>query len=244
MSGQSALVLGATGATGKHLLKELISSNHFTKIGEYGRRVTPQSQIPATNKLEQKVVDFETINRTAFQNDRWDVIFITLGTTRGNAGSAAAFEKIDREYVLNAARAAKSDDPSHEQRVVYLSSGGANPSSHFLYFKSKGLTEEGLASLGYELIAFRPGFLAQADRQGTSRPIAETILNPLMSMLGSVWSGALIPVAQLAKSMRTAGELGSSGIPANLKTHISKNGAVYTVIDNNPAVKLASSTTQ
>ncbi|PSR78276.1 hypothetical protein PHLCEN_2v7472 [Hermanssonia centrifuga] len=77
MSGQSALILGATGATGKHLLKELISSSHFTKIGEYGRRVTPQSQIPATNKLEQKVVDFETINRTAFQNDRWDVIFIT-----------------------------------------------------------------------------------------------------------------------------------------------------------------------
>ncbi|THG92852.1 hypothetical protein EW026_g8197 [Hermanssonia centrifuga] len=77
MSGQSALILGATGATGKHLLKELIASSHFTKIGEYGRRVTPHSQIPATNKLEQKVVDFETINRTAFQNDRWDVIFIT-----------------------------------------------------------------------------------------------------------------------------------------------------------------------
>ncbi|THG97068.1 hypothetical protein EW026_g4863 [Hermanssonia centrifuga] len=243
MSGQSALILGATGATGKHLLKELISSSHFTKVGEYGRRVTPQSQIPATNKLEQKVIDFEAIDRTAFRDDRWDVIFITLGTTRGNAGSAAAFEKIDREYVLNAARAAKSDDPSHEQRVIYLSSGGANSSSHFLYPKSKGLTEEGLASLGYELIAFRPGFLAQAEREGASRP-AEIILGPVVSMLGLVWSGAQIPVAQLAKSMRIAGELGSSGIPENLKTPISKNGAVYTVIDNNPAVKLASSITQ
>ncbi len=71
------MILGATGATGKHLLKELISSSHFTKVGEYGRRVTPQSQIPATNKLEQKVIDFEAIDRTAFRDDRWDVIFIT-----------------------------------------------------------------------------------------------------------------------------------------------------------------------
>ncbi|PSR78274.1 hypothetical protein PHLCEN_2v7470 [Hermanssonia centrifuga] len=68
--------------------------------------------------------------------------------------------------------------------------------------------------------------------------------SPVISVLGLVWSGAQIPVAQLAKSMRTAEALGSSGIPANLKTPISKNGAIYTVIDNNPAVKLASSTTQ
>ena len=43
-----------------------------------------------------------------------------LGTSRGQAGTPENFEKIDREYVLNAAKAAKLDD-SHPQRLVYVS---------------------------------------------------------------------------------------------------------------------------
>ncbi|KIK23788.1 hypothetical protein PISMIDRAFT_678758, partial [Pisolithus microcarpus 441] len=70
------------------------------------------------------------------------------------------FEKIDREYVVNACRAAKSEDPAHEQRLVYLSSVGADATSHFLFTKSKGLTELALARLGYsDTIVFRPGML-------------------------------------------------------------------------------------
>lgn len=42
-----------------------------------------------------------------------------LGTTKKNAGSAEAFEKIDREYVINAARAAKAEGT--DQRIVYVS---------------------------------------------------------------------------------------------------------------------------
>ena len=42
-------------------------------------------------------------------------------------------------------------------------------------FRSKGLTEEGLAHLGYDdTIIFRPGFLAGANREETRT--AETIL--------------------------------------------------------------------
>lgn len=54
-----------------------------------------------------------------------------LGTSKAKAGSAEAFEKIDREYTVNAAKAAKTDDP--KKRVVYLSSVGANADFRFLY---------------------------------------------------------------------------------------------------------------
>lgn len=118
MSGKSALVLGATGAVGKHVLKELLSSPHFTRVGEYGRRVTPIDEITTgKEKLEQKTIDFEKLEESGLKAGKWDVVFITyvhsfylglagfirgvyrLGTTRAAAGSAAAFEKIDRESV-------------------------------------------------------------------------------------------------------------------------------------------------
>jgi len=45
MTNQSALIIGATGATGKKLLNELLSSPHFARVGEYGRRWVSHSQL-------------------------------------------------------------------------------------------------------------------------------------------------------------------------------------------------------
>jgi oxidoreductase len=76
--GQSALLIGATGATGKYLLKELLSSSHFTRVGEYGRRVTPLDQITSgQEKLEQKTVNFEKLEDAGLNAGKWDVVFIT-----------------------------------------------------------------------------------------------------------------------------------------------------------------------
>ncbi|KAL0953982.1 hypothetical protein HGRIS_005141 [Hohenbuehelia grisea] len=239
-SSKTALLLGATGQTGGALLHELLASSAFSKVGEYGRRVTPADKITTgKDKLEQKTIDFENLDAAGLKDEKWDIVFITLGTTRASAGSAAAFEKIDREYVINAARAAKSDDPAHSQRVVYLSSGGANSKSFALYMRSKGLTEEGIAALGYnDTIIFRPGFL-----QGTHRPetrLAERVAGCVTSMLSYVTDTVEIQITTLAKSIRIAGTLGSASLPAEAKAH--KEGsesAPFTVIGNAGALKLA-----
>jgi oxidoreductase len=59
-------------------LKELLSSPHFTRVGEYGRRVTPLEQITSgKEKLEQKTIDFEKLEDAGLKDGRWDVVFIT-----------------------------------------------------------------------------------------------------------------------------------------------------------------------
>lgn len=85
--GTSALILGATGAVGRHLLRELISTPHFTRVGEFGRRVTALDspyvpQIPEVKqKLKQGVVDFEKLSQESegkkLKEGGWDVVFIT-----------------------------------------------------------------------------------------------------------------------------------------------------------------------
>ena len=78
-SGHSALLIGATGATGKHLLRELLTSSYFTRVAEAGRRVTPKEQLPSGTeaKLQQIVVDFEKIGEAGLKDGKWDVVFIT-----------------------------------------------------------------------------------------------------------------------------------------------------------------------
>ncbi|KIK57084.1 hypothetical protein GYMLUDRAFT_173499, partial [Collybiopsis luxurians FD-317 M1] len=236
---QTALIIGATGQTGRHLLKQLLTSPHYSQVSEYGRRVTDLSSIglPTGEKLEQKVIDFEKLNESGLGEGKWDVVFITLGTSRKNAGSAEAFEKIDREYVVNAARAAKANDK--DQRLVYLSSTGANPDSSFLYPRSKGITELELASLGYkDTIIFRPGMLAGVDRS-ESRPL-ETGARFVTGLMAKFTDRIEIKVETLAKAIAKAGALGSAALPSvAAATKEGKKGSEFTVVGNTGAHALA-----
>ncbi|EIW75203.1 hypothetical protein CONPUDRAFT_169601 [Coniophora puteana RWD-64-598 SS2] len=241
MSGKSALVLGATGATGKHLLRHVLASPEFTRVGEYGRRVTPAETIEmyaGKEKLEQRTMDFERLSESGLNEGRWDVVYIVMGTNRATAGSAEAFTKIDREYVVRAAKEARTDDPTHEQRLVYLSSAGANASSHFLYAKSKGLTELELAALGYkETIVFRPAFLKGAERP--ERRVAESVFGYISGALSTVSSSMEIPIQLCAKSICNAGRLGVAGLPTSAQAErAGKEGAWFTLINNSGANKL------
>jgi hypothetical protein len=75
----SALLLGATGQVGQNVLKELLASSYFTRVGEYGRRVTNLDTITSgKEKLEQKTVDFEKIDQAGLKDGKWDVFFITF----------------------------------------------------------------------------------------------------------------------------------------------------------------------
>ncbi|KAG5635164.1 hypothetical protein H0H81_012176 [Sphagnurus paluster] len=237
MTGKTALLLGATGATGKHILQELLKSSEYTKVAEYGRRVTDAQAVAGTggsDKLVQKAIDFEKLGEAGLRDEKWDVVFIALGTTRKLAGSAEMFEKIDREYVVNAACEAKAE--TGDQRLVYLSSAGADASSMLLYSRSKGLTEQALASLGYsDTIVFRPGFLAEAQR-----PESQTIVSVLTSRYRRLMEYVSTETSELAKSIVRAGTLGSAALPksANAKTE-GKEGATFTVIDNAGSLNLA-----
>ncbi|KAF9466204.1 hypothetical protein BDZ94DRAFT_252586 [Collybia nuda] len=237
MASQTALLLGATGQVGQNVLKELLANPHFTKVGEYGRRVTNTDNLTTgKDKLVQKTIDFEKLGESGLKEGKWDVVFIAMGTTKKAAGSAEAFVKIDREYVVNAAREAKTDSP---QRLVYVSSIGANPSASFLYPQSKGLTEVGLAGLGYsDTIVFRPGYLAGTSR-GDSR-VAESILGAVTGLMSHFSSNVEIQISTLGKSIVAAGKLGSAALPpAAQATKAGNPGAEFTLITNSGALGLA-----
>ncbi|KAH9964401.1 hypothetical protein BJV74DRAFT_786405, partial [Russula compacta] len=235
---KSALILGATGQTGRHLLRELISSPTFTRVCEAGRRMTPVEDLPAQarGKIEHKVIDFERLDEAGLKEGNWDVVFIALGTTAKLAGSQENFTKIDREYVVNAAKAAKADK---DQRLIYVSANVANPKSSILYSRSKGLTEQALAELGYkDTIIFRPAALSNTQRPDSR--LAESVLLTVTSVLSRFSSSVQIDVDKLAKSVRIAGEQGTSGLPSGVRApQMNWGGRSFTVIDNSSALALS-----
>jgi oxidoreductase len=81
--GKSALIIGATGATGQHLLRYLLSSPEYTRVTEFGRRLTSTSD----PKLEQHTLDFEKLGADdqGLKAGRWDVVFLTYAHTASYA---------------------------------------------------------------------------------------------------------------------------------------------------------------
>ncbi|XP_076050310.1 protein HTATIP2-like [Oratosquilla oratoria] len=158
----TALVLGGSGEVGKKLVQELVTNPSFARVILITRR---ELEIPH-EKVEQRIVDFNQLDqyREAFEGT--EVGYCCIGTTKAKAG-AQGFVKVDRDYVINAARLAKEAGCRH---FHVISSTGANPNSKFLYMKTKGECEKFLTELNLpRLSIYRPSILLCARQE--ARPL-------------------------------------------------------------------------
>jgi hypothetical protein len=100
-------------------LSSLIESSEFTSIHSFGRSAPSVS----SSKLQHHELDFSTLSTSpSIQKEIGsldaDSVFIALGTTLADAGSSEKFVEIDKDYVIEFAKAAKS---SKDQQVLYCS---------------------------------------------------------------------------------------------------------------------------
>jgi len=147
---RSALVAGGTGLVGSHLLQVLAAEPRYGQVTSLMRRAA--STPPG---VTVKLVDFEGLEQLSLTGV--DDAFCCLGTTRRAAGSAAAFRRVDLDYVASFARVAKSAGAT---RFILVSSLGASPRSRFLYTRTKGECEAAVQAIGFStVVILRPSFL-------------------------------------------------------------------------------------
>ncbi|CAM6128785.1 unnamed protein product [Calypogeia fissa] len=181
--GWRALVAGGTGAIGKYLVAELLSSDKFSAVTVIGRReiVFPSDKQPSPDQLAKlnykNVADLEemaSMDPSQLTPPKYEVAFCALGTTRKDAGSAENFRKIDHDGVINFGNLAKQAEVQHLQLV---SSVGAAKKSMFLYVRTKGETEEYYKTLGVKQVSiFQPPLLDRGDKARTVEKLASYVL--------------------------------------------------------------------
>ena len=82
------------------------------------------------------------------------------------AGGKDAFYRVDHDYVVAVARAARD---AGAKRLALVSSVGASAASKNFYLRVKGKVEDAVSKLGYERITYaRPGLL-RGPRNNDSR---------------------------------------------------------------------------
>ncbi|KAM9764974.1 oxidoreductase HTATIP2 isoform 2-T2 [Menidia menidia] len=239
---KSCFVLGASGETGRLLLKELLERNLFSKITLIGRRQLTFEGEANENLVSvlmsflwprpcwiwlhtvaclqiQEVVDFEKLDDYATVFQGHDVGYCCLGTTRAKAG-ADGFVRVDHDYVLKTAELAKAGGCT---QFHLESSRGAEKNSKFLYLQVKGQVEADIEALGFDRFSiYRPGVLL-VDRQ-ESRP-GEWLARKFFSALSAVGSTSMaVPIHMVAKAM-----VSNTLLQPEQKTEILENSSIATL---------------
>ena len=151
--GNTAVIIGATGAVGKEILKEILSGEYYERIYVLGRNSI--SRLPEDGKLTKIVIDFETMRFDTSILDNAD-IFASLGTTIKIAGSKENQRKIDVDYTVNFAKLC--EDKVRSFNVV--SAIGANSKSKNFYNSLKGELEDKLKEMNLGILRiFQPSLL-------------------------------------------------------------------------------------
>jgi len=170
-----ALIIGATGATGKDLVDILLTDAYYTELVVFVRRPTGITD----PKLTEILTNFDQLEKVQ-QHINGDVLFSCLGTTREIAGSKDNQRHIDYEIPLKFAEIARRQGVSS---IVLLSAHGASATSGIFYSKLKGELEDGITTLSFkQLIIFRPGFLIRKNSDRWGERVTINLLKSLNSL--------------------------------------------------------------
>ena len=202
----NAIIFGATGLVGGHLLDQLSSKNYYEEIYIVTRRNNFQNSNENIHHLS-----FEEFN--SLNNLKIDHYYCSLGTTIKKAGSKENFYEIDHDLVINTLRKSKELGTTKHSIVSAL---GAKSDSMVYYNKVKGEMEKSAKSLDPKAIIVRPS-LIDGERNETrflehAGLLAMTALNKVL--IGPLRKYQSIHAKEIAKAMY---ELLTSG---ETKVHI------------------------
>ena len=149
----TAVIIGATGAVGKEILKEILGTEYYERIYVLGRNSI--TSLPDEERLTKIIIDFENINFDTNILENADV-FASLGTTIKIAGSKENQRKIDVDYTVNFAKLCERKVRSFN----VVSAIGANSKSKNFYNSLKGELEDKLKEMNLgTLRIFQPSLL-------------------------------------------------------------------------------------
>ena len=202
---KTAIIIGATGLVGSHLLDLLLGDDHFNQVSIFTRNPTGKRD----PKLIENIIDFD-------KPEEWeslvkgDVLFSALGTTIKKAGSQELQYKIDFTYQFRIAEIAARNQV---QSLVLVSSAGANSESKIFYSRMKGELEEAVKKLPFAHIEIlQPGILDGSRKE--SRPMEKISISIArgLKFIPGLKQYRPVHAGIVAKAMINAALSGKSGI--------------------------------
>ncbi|MBQ4805211.1 NAD(P)H-binding protein [Aquimarina sp. MMG015] len=139
--GKTAIILGATGLTGRILLASLLDDSRYTKIKLFSRKAIGISH----SKIEEHLINVLQLKSIA-DNFKADEVFCCIGTTNSKTPDKGLYRSIDFGIPVTAAQLCVQNKI---ETFIVISALGADSDSKIFYNRTKGEMEE--AILAFEI---------------------------------------------------------------------------------------------
>jgi len=225
--GPAVLVAGANGLVGHAVVRRLVAQTWASSVTALVRRPGALASGQAMpGRLRERVVDFERLDAPEAQAAlAADIVICALGTTIRQAGSQAAFRRVDVEYPAELARRAFAAGTHHFLLVTAL---GADTHSSVFYNRCKGEAEAAILSVGFPSVTIvRPSLMlgARAERRPAER-VAQNLSKMLGWMVPATWRP--VPAESVAAALVNAARVDAPGVC------VLENAALLAVKDERP----------
>lgn len=171
------LLAGGTGLVGSQVTERLAGRT----------AIDLTSIVRSAHRPGERAIDFEALAvdpASIIESGSFDVGISCLGTTIRKAGSQTAFRRVDRDYTVAVARAARARGARQFILVTSVGAGGRG-----FYLEVKGEVETRVQALGFERVdLIRPGLLLGTRRE--RRP-GERVAQHIAPLLRPLLRGSL-----------------------------------------------------
>ncbi len=171
---KKAIILGATGLTGSHLLELLLNDPNYETVKVFTRKKLPNIH----PKLEEHEVDLLKLSEHA---DKFtaDVVFCCIGTTKAKTPNKELYRAIDYGIPVEAAKLCKQNSINS---FICISALGANPESKVFYNRLKGEMERDVLAQQIEHTQLLQPSLIVGNRE--EKRIGEDLSKQFMKIFG------------------------------------------------------------
>eukprot|EP00310_Coccolithus_braarudii_P015465 CAMPEP_0183339716 /NCGR_PEP_ID=MMETSP0164_2-20130417/6543_1 /TAXON_ID=221442 /ORGANISM="Coccolithus pelagicus ssp braarudi, Strain PLY182g" /LENGTH=233 /DNA_ID=CAMNT_0025509765 /DNA_START=29 /DNA_END=730 /DNA_ORIENTATION=+ len=175
----SAVVAGATGATGREMIRMLLGSSRCTSVTALVRSAAKAAHkfektaagTPIENKSKLNIVEFdwealvsEGSNGAMAQKLAGHSLGVNcIGTTKKDAGGMKGWMRVDRDYYNAFTHGCKTQDVP---ALLQVSWSGASPKSFLAQPRTKGECDAVAMAAGFAYLAvLRPGLLDRGEER-------------------------------------------------------------------------------
>ena len=142
---KTAILFGASGLIGSHLLELLLNNKEYSKVKIFSRKSIKKNH----PKLDIYNIDFKELD---YHKDKitGDDLFFCIGTTKKQTPNKLDYIDIELRLPITIAQISKVNKI---KSFTYISSGGANAKSKNLYLQNKGKAENEIVKLSFDFTA-------------------------------------------------------------------------------------------
>ncbi len=196
-----ALIAGASGLVGGHLLTRLLDSPRYDKVIAITRK-----SLPDHPKLTPVI--FDMAEPANYAGIKADDVFCCLGTTIAVARSKENFRKVDEVYPSVMAKAMIANGAA---QYLLVSALGADKTSRVFYNRVKGDVEDAVLKAGYRTVhIFRPSLLlGDREEKRSGEDAAKIVYKIFGFLIPRKYKG--IEASKVAEAMYRSAELDETG---------------------------------